>query len=268
MTETVLIGAALALVTGLPLALKWELGVVRCAVALVLFAVLAGVLVAGVLGLDGAPGVALTWVLTMALATAVVLWRFYRDPERTPPDGADLIISPAEGEVIYVKRSAGGHLPAAEKQGRSYPLQELTRTPLDSGDAVVIGIALSFLDVHVNRAPVPGKVLVQRRFPGAFGSLKNPSAVFLNERATTVLEHRGLQVAVVLIASRLVRRIVSYVKEGEEVALGQRIGVIRFGSQVDLVLPAQPGLELMVQPGQRVRAGETVVATLPGEDAR
>jgi phosphatidylserine decarboxylase len=201
----------------------------------------------------------------MALAAAVVLWRFYRDPERTPPEGEDLIISPAEGEVIYVKRSAGGHLPAALKQGRSYPLDELTRTRLDLGDAVVIGIALSFLDVHVNRAPVPGKVLVQRRFPGPFGSLKDPSAVFLNERSTTVLEHRGLQIAVVLIASRLVRRIVSYVKEGEEVARGQRIGVIRFGSQVDLVLPAQAGLEVKVEAGQRVRAGETVVATLKPE---
>ena len=266
MTAVLLMSVPLALVAGLPLAWKWELGVVRCAVALCLFAVVAGVLVAGVLGLDGAPGVALTWVLTMAVAAGVVLWRFYRDPERTPPGGEGLVISPAEGRVIYVKRSAGGHLPAAEKQGRSYPLQELTRTPLDSGDAVVIGIALSFLDVHVNRAPVPGRVLVQRRFPGPFASLKNPSAVFLNERATTVLEHRGLQVAVVLIASRLVRRIVSYVEEGEKVELGQRIGVIRFGSQVDLILPARPGLEVRVQPGQRVRAGETVIATLTEKD--
>jgi phosphatidylserine decarboxylase len=266
MTQVVVLGAVLALVTGLPLAWKWELGLGRSAVALLVFAALAGVLIAGLLGLEGVGGVVLTWLLAMALAAAVVLWRFYRDPERTPPEGEDLIISPAEGQVIYVKRSAGGQLPSAEKQGRSYPLQELTRTPLNSGDAVVIGIALSFLDVHVNRAPVPGKVLVQRRFPGAFASLKDPSAVFLNERATTVLEHRGLQVAVVLIASRLVRRIVSYVKEGEEVELGQRIGVIRFGSQVDLVLPARLGLEVKVEPGERVRAGETIVATFTAED--
>ena len=262
MTEAILIGALLALTTGLPLTWKWELGVGRSAAALVLFAVLAGLLVGGVLGRDGGLAVLLTWRLAMALAGALVAWRFYRDPERTRPEGEDLVISPAEGQVIYVKRSADGQLPVAEKQGRSFRLDELTRTPLDSGEAVVIGIALSFLDVHVNRAPVPGRVVVQRRFPGPFGSLKDPSAVFVNERATTVLEHRGTQIAIVLIASRLVRRIVSYVKEGEEVALGQRIGVIRFGSQVDLVLPVRDGIRVLVEPGQRVRAGETVVATL------
>lgn len=261
MVEETVIGALLALVTGLPLAWKWELGMARCAVTLAVLAVLAG-LVAGLAGVDGTVGGFAVWALALAAAAAIVLWRFYRDPERTPPEGEDLVISPAEGQVIYVKRSADGELPMAEKHGRRYLLDELTRTPLASDEAVVIGIALSFLDVHVNRAPVPGKVLVQRRFPGPFGSLKDPAAVFVNERATTVLEHRGMQIAVVLIASRLVRRIVSYVKEGEDVSLGQRIGVIRFGSQVDLVLPARPGLDVVVEPGQRVRAGETIVARL------
>ncbi len=266
MIEAIVVGGFLALVTGLPLAWKWELGLARCAAVLAVLAVLAGLLVGGALGLEGAVAALLVWAITTAVATGIVLWRFYRDPERTPPEGEDIIISPAEGQVIYVKRSADGHLPVAEKHGRAYPLDELVRTPLDSDEAVVIGIALSFLDVHVNRAPVPGKVLVQRRFPGPFGSLKDPSAIFVNERATTVLEHRGLQVAVVLIASRLVRRIVSYVKEGEDVLLGQRIGVIRFGSQVDLVLPARDGLEIHVEPGQRVRAGETIVASFHGEE--
>ena len=261
MLEITFIGGLLALLTGLPLAWKWELGVARAGLTLALLAVVAGV-VFGLIGLDGLFGGLVVWIVTIAMATAVVAWRFFRDPERTPPEGDDIVVSPAEGQVIYVKRSSGGQIPVSEKQGRSYALDELVRTPLDGEDAVIVGIALSFLDVHVNRAPVPGRVLVQRRFPGPFGSLKDPAAVFVNERATTLIEHRGTQVAIVLIASRLVRRIVSFVKEGDDVAVGQRIGVIRFGSQVDLVLPARDGIEILVETGQRVRAGETVVARI------
>lgn len=116
--------------------------------------------------------------------------------------------------------------------------------------------------MHVNRAPIAGRVSVQRHFAGRFGSLKDPEAVVRNERSTTVIENSRLQAAVVLIASRLVRRIVTYVQANDEVALGERIGVIRFGSQVDLVLPARTELEVLVEPGQRVRAGESIVAEL------
>ena len=84
--------------------------------------------------------------------------------------------------------------------------------------------------------------------------------VFENERATTIIEQDELQVAVVQIASRLVRQIASFVREGQEVAVGQRIGVIRLGSQVDLVIPAREGLKVVVYPGARVRAGESIIA--------
>ena len=121
---------------------------------------------------------------------------------------------------------------------------------------------MSFLDVHVNRAPIAGRAVVARHFPGPFGSLRRPEMVFENERATTVLERGGLQVAVVQIASRLVRRIVTFVQEGTSWRAGQRIGVIRFGSQVDVVLPLRHGLVVVVKPGDRVVAGETTIATL------
>jgi phosphatidylserine decarboxylase len=126
----------------------------------------------------------------------------------------------------------------------------------------VIGIAMSFLDVHVNRAPISGRVAVLRRFPGLFGSLRRPEMLFENERATVVIERGDIQVAVVQIASRLVRRIVAYVEEGDDVAAGQRIGMIRFGSQVDLVLPLRDGLRVFAEPGDRVVAGETILATV------
>jgi phosphatidylserine decarboxylase len=263
MVAAVLIGGLLALGLAVPLAWKWELGVPRSALAVCAIALgVAAVVVAldALVGLAPFVAAALTAALTLGVAAAIVLWRFFRDPERTSPDGAGLVVSPADGLVIYVHRSERGELPVSTKQGRRYALDELVRTPLRSDDAIVVGIALSFLDVHVNRAPIAGAVRVQQRFPGPFASLKHPSAVYSNERSTTLLERDGLQVAVVLIASRLVRRIVSYVKQGDDVALGQRIGAIRFGSQVDVVMPETPGLRVLVTPGERVVAGQTPIA--------
>jgi phosphatidylserine decarboxylase len=92
--------------------------------------------------------------------------------------------------------------------------------------------------------------------------LRRPEMVFENERATMVIEHGRTQVAVVLIASRLVRRIVTLVSEGNDVEVGQRLGMIRFGSQVDLVLPARKDVDVSVRPGDRVRAGESTIALL------
>ena len=258
-----IIGGLLALALAFPLAWKWELGVFRCVLVVTAFAVVATSIVAALeaaLGLGRWPAAVLIAVLTLTLSAAGLLWRFYRDPERTPPEDPGVVLSPADGLVIYVNRSEGGEMPAAAKHGRRFVLDELVRTPLRSDDAIVVGIALSFLDVHVNRAPIAGTVATQRHHPGRFASLKDPASVYTNERATTVLERPGLQIAVVLIASRLVRRIVTFVREGQDVALGQRIGVIRFGSQVDTVLPRCESVRVLVEPGQRVRAGQTVIA--------
>jgi phosphatidylserine decarboxylase len=92
--------------------------------------------------------------------------------------------------------------------------------------------------------------------------------VFENERATLVIERDGFEVAVVMIASRLVRRIVTYLSEGDRVAAGQRIGMIRFGSQVDLVLPVREDLRVDVRSGDRVVAGESIVARVESLSAR
>ena len=153
-----------------------------------------------------------------------------------------------------------GILPISDKKGHQYTLTELTKTKLETDDAVVIGISMSFLDVHVNRAPIGGRISLQSHFPGLFGSLRQPEMLFANERATTVIDGERMQVAVVQIASRLVRQIVSFVRTGEQVAVGQRIGVIRLGSQVDVVLPARHDLRISVTPGQRLWAGRSVLA--------
>jgi phosphatidylserine decarboxylase len=262
-----LAGGLLALALSVPLAWKWELGVRRVAIAVAGLAVLAGLLV---WALPGDPstfvGALLVAAISLAAAFAILAYRFYRDPERTPPQlSDDVVICPADGEVIYVRHSEGGKLPSSTKKGRDYDLVELTKTPLRHDDAIVIGIAMSFLDVHVNRAPIAGRVRLRQHFPGRFGSLGRPEMVYENERATTVIERGDMEIAMVQIASRLVRQIASYVKVGEDVSLGQRVGVIRLGSQVDVVLPARPDVVVKVREGQRVRAGESVLAVL--EDA-
>ena len=261
-----LVGCLLALCITVPLAWKWELGVRRVAIATAGLATPSALVVA-LLDLSGVVRSGVVAGLALLAAFAILAYRFYRDPERSVPEtDSDVVISPADGEVIYVRRSEGGLLPCSTKKGRDYELVELTKTPLRADDAYVIGIAMSFLDVHVNRAPIAGKVRLRKHFPGRFGSLGRPEMVYENERATTIIERGDLEIAVVQIASRLVRQIGAYVKVGEDVALGQRIGVIRLGSQVDVVLPVCPGVQVSVQPGERVRAGQTVLAVLDGTD--
>jgi phosphatidylserine decarboxylase len=257
------IGAALALATLLFFAWKWRLGL-RGILPFVLALTIVGAGVAAVVSsrsdLAWVWLASLVWILTVGVAFISLVYRFYRDPERMPPDRDDVVLSPADGEVIYISESRHGVLPTVAKSGRRYTLRELVKTSLRATDATVIGIALNFLDVHVNRAPIAGRVVLQRRHGGAFQSLRKLESVFDNERVTIVIERNGFEVAVVLIASRLVRRIVEFVHEGETVGLGQRLGAIRFGSQVDVVIPHSSGFEVLARTGQRVVAGESVLA--------
>ena len=263
MDSYVLSGALLALLTILPLAIKWQLGVFRVGLTAVLLCVVSAAVVsipAFSRAMTGGERAGLVWLLVGGMALGLLAYRFYRDPERTPPGRTGVIVSPADGRVVYVRRSENGILPFSVKSGREYTLSELTKTPLQTEDAVVVGISMSFLDVHVNRAPCSGRVAFHRHFPGLFGSLRRPEMIFENERATTVIENDGYQVAVVQIASRLVRQIAVFVREGQNVTLGERIGAIRLGSQVDVVLPARKNLRIVVKPEDRVRAGESIIA--------
>lgn len=265
MDHYVLLGVLLALLTVLPLAWKWQLGMLRVGLTVALLCLLAAAVVSAPAlsrALTDGEKAGLVWLLVIVTAFGLLAYRFYRDPERTPPDHTGVIVSPADGRVIYVRRSENGVLPFSTKNGRDYKLSELTKTPLRTEDAVVIGISMSFLDVHVNRAPCSGRVTFQGHFPGLFGSLRCPEMIFENERATTVIETDGYQVAVVQIASRLVRQIAVFIREGQDVALGERMGVIRLGSQVDVVLPVRKNLRIVGKPGDRVRAGESTIAVL------
>lgn len=194
-----------------------------------------------------------------AFSICTILWHFYRDPERKLPEQNNVILSPADGTVRYIKKIKKGEIPFSTKQQRNYRLDDVTKTQLLKDGSHLIGVEMHILNVHVNRAPVSGRIILQQPSQGRFLSLRNIQSVFQNERVTTVIDQGGFQIGVVQIASRLVRRIVSYHKEGDRVKKGQRIGMIKFGSQVDVVIPKLTGLEILVHEGETVTAGETIL---------
>jgi len=121
---------------------------------------------------------------------------------------------------------------------------------------------MSFLDVHVIRMPITGRVSVLKQVPGIFMSLKRPEAVARNERLSMLIEGENVTLAVILIASRLIRRIVPFVSEGDHLQRGERTGMIRLGSQVDVVLPLERIEAVTVSTGDAVVAGVTPIARL------
>jgi phosphatidylserine decarboxylase len=209
------------------------------------------------------------WWLTTALALGVgyaasigaILYFFFRDPERESPQDDSQIVSPADGTIVYIKKIENGRFPFAVKNNNTIPLSEFVAADFVPQEGVQIGIAMNFLNVHVNRSPISGVVKLVRRIPGEFKSLKHIASLLENERVLMVVKGQHLEIGMVQIASRLVRRIVPFVAEGQLIPQGCRVGVIRFGSQVDLLIPATPGVDVTVQVGDEVTAGETVIAT-------
>ncbi len=181
----------------------------------------------------------LGWLGT--LLTAFVAY-FFRDPDRATPVRAGLAVSPADGKIVSV--------------GPRVPLRELE---LGDQPMTCISIFLSVLDVHVNRAPLAGKVVRKVYTPGIFTNAASETASQDNERmALKILADSGEAIGVVQIAGLIARRIVTFPGEGDAVQPGQRIGLIRFGSRVDIYLPLNKGILASV--GQRAVGGETVLA--------
>lgn len=209
-----------------------------------------------------------SFFLVVGIAAALLLWRFYRNPERVPPGDEDAVVSPADGRIIYIKEIRNGEIPFSEKRGRKFSLDEFVKTDILARSGRLVGIMMSYLDVHMNRAPIDGKLVFLKHIKGLFVSLKKKEAVIQNERVLSVIRNTHHQIGMVQIASRLVRKIVPYVAEGDEVRKGQRIGVIRFGSQVDLILPDLPSLRVVCRVGDKVKAGESIVARFESSPAR
>jgi phosphatidylserine decarboxylase len=187
----------------------------------------------------------LAWI--GALVTAWCAY-FFRDPERVTPVREGLVISPADGVVTLIE-------PAVPP-----PELGLGPNPLPR-----ISVFMNVFDVHVNRAPVSARVTQVAYRPGKFLNASFDKASDENERQSFKLQMAdGRDIAMVQIAGLVARRIISWVGEGDQVIIGSRVGMIRFGSRVDVYLP--PGCASLVVEGQRAIAGETVLADLASSE--
>lgn len=181
----------------------------------------------------------------MAL-TLFIVW-FFRNPERNIPSGKDLIVSPADGRIIGV--STGMEARILRKR------------------LIRISIFMNLFNVHVNRIPCSGKVLEVSYNPGRFLSANRDKASLENEQNAVVLETTGGdQILFVQIAGLIARRIVCRLQKGEQVETGQRFGLIRFGSRVDVYLPADAAIKVSV--GQKVKGGESILASINENENR
>lgn len=172
------------------------------------------------------------------LVSAFTLY-FFRDPERNIPQGESLIVSPADGKVVGI--------------------DSVEHVPFIDGPAKRVSIFLSVFDVHINRAPIRGKIAYRHYTPGEFLPAFEPKASVKNEQNAIGIEDAdGYRVLVKQIAGLIARRILCWKNPGDRVERGDRFGLIRFGSRTDIFLPLDARIEVKL--GQRVQGGSTVIA--------
>lgn len=178
--------------------------------------------------------------LVVAAALWLLILYFFRDPTRHPPDEPGLVVAPGDGEIVVI-----------QQEHESQYLQ---------ADVVRISMFLSVTNVHVQRAPIGGKVALVKHVPGQFLQAFKPEASDVNEHIAMVIESEYGRVLLKQIAGILARRCVNHAQPGDTIHTGQRFGLIKFGSRLDLFLPANA--KLLVQIGDKVTGGITPIARL------
>jgi phosphatidylserine decarboxylase len=197
--------------------------------------------IGGALLLAVVAGAALSWVVSIPFAALALLFVFFfRDPERHVPDGAQLVLSPADGRVMVAGAAQPGAAPAGEWQQ--------------------VSIFLSPMDVHVNRVPASGRITRVAYTPGKFLPAYRDDAGSANERSEIWIDHGGQTIVARQVVGILARRVVCRVQTGAEVRAGDRFGVMKFGSRMDVFLPITA--KVVAKVGDTVRGGETVIAML------
>jgi phosphatidylserine decarboxylase len=196
----------------------------------------------GALTLALLAGATIGWpVALLCLILAAFFVFFFRDPERLAPrDGDNVVLSPADGRVLVAGAAVSDVAPPGEWQQ--------------------ISIFLSPMDVHVNRVPVSGRVLRVIATRGRFLPAYRPDAASVNERTEIWIDHRGQTVVARQVVGVLARRVVCRLQAGAEVTAGDRFGIMKFGSRMDVFVPTNAAISVAV--GQAVRGGETIIAVL------
>jgi phosphatidylserine decarboxylase len=177
------------------------------------------------------------WSIIPVLLAVFFLW-FFRDPDRAIPSGPGLVVSPADGVVT-----------------------ETSRINTPQGPRQRISIFLNVFDVHVNRSPISGTLTSVRYQKGLYLNAMDASSAERNEQNVVTVQGEGVEVVFKQIAGLIARRIVFNFREGDRVERGERVGLIKFGSRTDVILPG--GAEIRVKKGQRVKGGASVLAELP-----
>jgi phosphatidylserine decarboxylase len=201
--------------------------------------------IGGALLLALASAATVGWGLALPLAALAAFFAFFfRDPQRTSPVDAQLVLSPADGRVLVAgAANADAAPPGAWQQ---------------------ISIFLSPMDVHVNRIPASGRVTRVSYTPGRFLPAYRPDATTSNERSEIWIDHGGQTIVARQIVGILARRVVCRVQSGADVRAGDRFGIMKFGSRMDVFLPINATMKVEV--GQMVRGGETVIAVLQSKE--
>ena len=180
------------------------------------------------------------------------IMQFFRDPNRKIPHNNGLIVAPADGKILK------GKIDRVQTVHYEDPLMEYILSP--GGKGILISTFMSPFDVHVNRAPISGKIVKTQHYSGKF-KIAMRNVLTENEKNLIVIDSEYGKVGVIQIAGFVARRIVQYVEVGDYVKTGDRLGMIRFGSRVDLIIPYE-NTELMVTEGEKPTAGETIIAQM------
>lgn len=177
------------------------------------------------------------YVAAFFFLVALFMAFFFRDPKRVPPTDPDIVVSPADGKVTRIG-----------------PANTAADAP------TVVSIFLSPLDVHINRSPIPGRIVDVLYSPGKFLMATNEKASLVNEQNALTIQGEKITVVCKQIAGILARRIVCWKAAGDSLSLGERFGMIKFSSRTDVLLPAN--VQVTVKEGQRVRGGTTVIGRI------
>jgi phosphatidylserine decarboxylase len=180
----------------------------------------------------------LLWLVALPVVLAMFFLWFFRDPSRQVPDGPGLIVSPGDGKV-----------------------EEVEWIEFPDGGRLRMTIFLNVFDVHVNRVPVGGVVTLAEHHEGQFMNAMKPESAVHNEQTLITIDAGGYTVSFKQIAGLLARRIVCNLKVGDRVERGQRMGLIKFGSRVDVLMPAETNPRVKV--GDRVKGGSSILGQLP-----